>query len=198
LARHGQTQWNKLSKIQGQLDSPLTKLGIEQAHNLGRSLCDNNIELIVSSPQLRALRTATIASEHLLCPVHEHRDLAERNFGDWQGKTYQDIEGNSDHKFLFNEVFFDVTEQAPPNGESGVASAQRFACALANIAKNNDQQHILVLCHGDVLRNFLTLMLDFKQPGQSYGNCGTYTIHYHHDSGEFFMASTSISMAKEQ
>jgi len=197
LARHGQTQWNKLSKIQGQLDSPLTELGIEQAHNLGRSLCDNNIELIVSSPQLRALRTATFASEHLSCPVHEHRDLAERNFGDWQGQTYQDIETNPLFKNIFNEVFFDVTEQAPPNGESGVASAKRFACALANIAKNNDQQHILVLCHGDVLRNFLTLMLDFKQPGQSYGNCGTYTIKYHHGVGKFTMVTTPQPVVKE-
>lgn len=44
LARHGETQWNKQKKLQGQLDSPLTPLGIRQANELGQSLVQANID----------------------------------------------------------------------------------------------------------------------------------------------------------
>ena len=50
LARHGETQWNKQQKLQGQLDSPLTQNGINQANQLAKSLTSYDIELIVSSP----------------------------------------------------------------------------------------------------------------------------------------------------
>ena len=181
-----------MGKIQGQLDSPLTELGVEQAGILGRSLANEQIELIASSVLSRALKTAKIAQQHLACPLIECADLAERHFGDWQGQLYSDLK----NKPLFNEVLNEVSSQAPNQGESSLASAQRLAAALTNIAKTHQQTAILVVSHGDILRNFLTQYLRFDQPGHSYGNCNVYAITYRHDSDEFIVstpASNSIS-----
>lgn len=190
LARHGQTQWNKLKKIQGRLDSPLTESGLSQAAALGRSLVDHGIDLIVSSPLPRALKTATIAREYLSCPLVENSDLVERHFGDWQGELYSNIE----HTALFNEVFYEVTEQVPPNGESALAGAKRLKRALIDIATSHCQPNILVVCHGDILRGFLTLALNFDRPGQQYGNCNVITIDYYHQSGQFDMVEANNKM----
>jgi len=177
-----------LGKIQGQLDSPLTELGVEQAGILGRTLANEQIALIASSVLSRALKTAKIAQQHLDCPLIEDADLAERHFGDWQGQLYSDLKD----KPLFNEILNEVSSQAPHQGESSLTSANRFASALKNIAKTHSQTAILVVSHGDILRNFLTQYLRFDQPGHSYGNCDVYTITYHHDSDEF-TASTPLS-----
>ncbi|MGL4688013.1 MAG: phosphoglycerate mutase family protein, partial [Fusobacteriaceae bacterium] len=52
FVRHGQTEWNKLSKFQGNKDSNLTTLGIEQAKKLGEKLFNDNLKFdkIYSSP----------------------------------------------------------------------------------------------------------------------------------------------------
>ena len=49
LARHGETQWNKIQRFQGQLDSELTYIGQQQSDQLAQSLITSSIHLIVSS-----------------------------------------------------------------------------------------------------------------------------------------------------
>jgi len=189
LARHGETQWNQQKKLQGQLDSPLTQSGISQASSLGHSLAQANIELIISSPLPRALLTADIIQQHLFCPLLEESALIERHFGDWQGKLIRDIEHSLEFKATFNEVFFEVTAQKPPNGESALASSKRLQRALVDIAHNTSKTKILIVSHGDILRSFLSLnvALNFNQPSQHYVNGCVFVIDYHHHSGQFEM-----------
>ena len=69
LTLHGETEWNRDRRFQGQLDSPLTEHGVEQAHRMGVTLReligDATGYVIVSSPLGRARRTAEIIREVL-------------------------------------------------------------------------------------------------------------------------------------
>ena len=68
LLRHGQTRYNLEHRVQGHCDSPLTELGVAQAHAAGAWLAAQRVcfERIFSSPLGRALSTAEIAREELM------------------------------------------------------------------------------------------------------------------------------------
>ena len=92
VLRHGQTDWNKLGRHQGRLDSPLTELGIRQAKQQGQQLQNLSVDLsgwrMVCSPQGRALRTAQIALSEIGATAQTDDRLREIAFGDWQGLTF--------------------------------------------------------------------------------------------------------------
>ena len=96
LVRHGETEWNLERRIQGRFDSRLTERGVAQAHAIGRlvqGLPETASAPIVSSPLLRARRTADIVREYLAGPelVIDDR-LREISAGSWDGLTFRDIE----------------------------------------------------------------------------------------------------------
>ena len=91
LARHGQTQWNKVQRFQGQLDSELTAIGKQQSENVASQLISKKIDLIVSSSLGRAIASAAICQQQLNAPVMSLDSLVERDLGHWQGKHVNDI-----------------------------------------------------------------------------------------------------------
>jgi broad specificity phosphatase PhoE len=95
LARHGQDEDNAAGILNGQRDTPLTQLGVEQAEVLAQKIKDLNltIEKIYSSPLKRAYKTAEKVADVLSLPKPEKIDLLiERNFGVMTGKFVSDIE----------------------------------------------------------------------------------------------------------
>ena len=62
--RHGQTDWNVEGRFQGHTDMPLTELGVSQAHLAARALANCPVDMLVTSPLMRALKTAAIVAEH--------------------------------------------------------------------------------------------------------------------------------------
>lgn len=92
ITRHGQTKWNLEGRLQGQLDSDLTKIGKFQAKYLANRLREEDIDLIISSASQRAIETSKIVKEYLEVPVIECDNLKEMHFGKWQGKTHPEIE----------------------------------------------------------------------------------------------------------
>ena len=88
IVRHGQTDWNKLGKNQGQTDIPLNETGINQAYELKEVLKDYNFDLVFSSPLKRALETARIVVGDKV--ITDDR-LKERGNGILEGKTHDEI-----------------------------------------------------------------------------------------------------------
>jgi len=96
LIRHGQTAFNLARRYQGGLDSPLTRLGEDQAARVGRRLG----ELLapetpmVCSPLGRARRSAEIirAAGGFTGPFAEDARIREISLGEWDGLTDEDIE----------------------------------------------------------------------------------------------------------
>jgi broad specificity phosphatase PhoE len=161
LTRHGETQWNKIGKFQGQLDSPLTEKGRLQAHSITAQLTNKNIHLIVSSTLPRAKKTADICQATLQLPHELTPALIERNFGSWQGKYIEEVKLDNNYQAIFHQV----NTFAPPNGESGIDCAIRFKQALIDIAHTDEKDfkktnNILVVSHGDILRCFLSAMVE--------------------------------------
>jgi probable phosphoglycerate mutase len=93
LIRHGSTEWNKLGKLQGQLDTELTDEGRAQARLLGMRLQNEAWTGILSSDLSRARETAEIISELSGIPIlgFDVR-LRETSFGQAEGTTHQERE----------------------------------------------------------------------------------------------------------
>lgn len=99
LTLHGETEWNFERRFQGQLDSPLTEHGVQQARLMGvtlrRLLGDASGCPVVSSPLGRACRTAEIICEVLGMEsrqIETDARLAEINLGSWAGLTRNEVE----------------------------------------------------------------------------------------------------------
>ncbi|MGJ8626752.1 MAG: histidine phosphatase family protein [Sulfitobacter sp.] len=89
--RHGQTEWNKVYRLQGQLDSPLTAQGIAEAHQQAAILppiLAQNPDIWVS-PLGRARQTADIALAGT--PYQTDPRLMEIDAGAWQGMLRSEI-----------------------------------------------------------------------------------------------------------
>ena len=98
LIRHGQTVWNADERMQGQLDSPLTTLGINQAQNIGKFLKSQIKDVgslrVISSPLGRALKTAGIICNELGIDsgtIIQDAILMEANHGIWSGLTKSNV-----------------------------------------------------------------------------------------------------------
>ncbi len=99
LALHGETEWNKVKRFQGRLDSPLTPTGFDQSRYVGkilRQLVEESVDLaIISSPLQRARTTAQIICNELnIDPQSIELDprLSEIDVGSWSGLTYDEIQ----------------------------------------------------------------------------------------------------------
>lgn len=89
--RHGQTDWNLEGRFQGQTDIPLNATGISQAGQAARLLKRQHISHVVSSPLIRALKTAAIVAEGLGLPIHVDTQIRERSFGAFDGLVVAEV-----------------------------------------------------------------------------------------------------------
>lgn len=154
LARHGQTEWNVLGRRQGQLDSPLTAAGVEQAHRHAKTVAVQGIDGIFTSPLGRALTTAEIIAGVLALPVTVVDDLAEVHHGDFAGLTNADIAER--HPTAARERAEDKYHWRFPNGESYADADHRAAKALRIIRQARTP---LVVSHEMIGRMLLRNLL---------------------------------------
>ena len=130
LLRHGQTEWNANSRMQGQLDTDLTDLGREQAAHAAEVLAKRQPLVIVSSDLRRALDTATALAERAGVSVAVDTRLRETHLGDWQGLTHLEVDGVAPGaRFAWRD---DAT-WAPHGGESRVDVAERSLPVVAEL-----------------------------------------------------------------
>ncbi len=87
LIRHGETAWNKESRIQGREDVPLCAEGLDQAKSVAESFMNVPLAAVVTSPLSRALTTAEMIGKTVNAPVYPEEDLTERDFGSVSGKV---------------------------------------------------------------------------------------------------------------
>jgi broad specificity phosphatase PhoE len=142
LARHGQTQWNALGRKQGQLDSPLTELGVEQVRGNAKLLNGERIDAIFSSPIGRARASAALISKEIGLPVEELDDLSEVDYGQWSGLTNPEIESRWPVECAAREL--DRYGFRVPGGESYADVDLRAGRALAVVAAAGVLRPLLV------------------------------------------------------
>lgn len=126
LLRHGQTEWNAQQRIQGQLESPLTPLGITQAQHQA-TLMRDILALdpdCYCSPLGRAQQTAKIALQGV--PYKTDPRLAEVHAGLWQGLTRDEVNADWPELFQANPQHLNLF-CAAPDGEGFAAFQARIA-----------------------------------------------------------------------
>lgn len=122
MLRHGQTEYNAGSRMQGQLDTDLSDLGRYQAIAAAEVLAKRRPLAIVSSDLRRALDTAVVLGEHAGMPVIADIRLRETHLGEWQGLTHLEVDAIAPGARL---AWRDDSRWAPPGGESRVDVAAR-------------------------------------------------------------------------
>lgn len=92
FVRHGETDWNLDGRYQGRADTALCAAGRERARLIGERMRGTNVSWVLSSPLLRAERTAALIKANLgRVRASVDSRLTEIDFGDWQGLTQQEI-----------------------------------------------------------------------------------------------------------
>src|SRR5277367_2866615 len=89
LIRHGETIWSLTRQHTGRTDIPLTEHGEEEARQLGKRLSGTRFSHVFSSPSRRAQRTCALVG--LVKDAEIEADLAEWNYGDYEGGCTADI-----------------------------------------------------------------------------------------------------------
>jgi len=90
IVRHGETAWNCINRIQGQLDIPLNEKGLQQAGRVAERLAGEHFDHAYTSDLARTLVTAKKIVPGV--PVHPVPELREWNLGLWQGKTLAEVD----------------------------------------------------------------------------------------------------------
>lgn len=159
LTRHGETQWNKENRLQGWKDSKLTENGIRNAIALGERLSQTDFNAIYSSPIGRAVQTAKLICSDRTIPIVFNDDLKEVNFGEWEGKTGEEIKQDFQQEFFHFWNAPHLYNHKPHKGESLEDLKKRMEKALKNIIKANADGNVLIVTHGIAIRAILSYFL---------------------------------------
>jgi broad specificity phosphatase PhoE len=141
LVRHGETEWSKSGQHTGVTDLPLTDDGREQARGLRTVLRGIDPVLVLSSPRTRAVDTAELAGLHVDETVP---DLAEWDYGDYEGITTPDI-----HK---TDPDWTIFTKGAPNGEQPAQVAARADRVLARAVTAAADGPVVLVGHGHMSR----------------------------------------------
>ena len=149
LIRHGETTWNAEHRIQGQLDIPLSPLGVLQSARLAEYLANEPIDAVYSSGQSRAWLTAAPLAARLGLEVIAEPRLRERSFGIFEGLTLDEIAERYPPEFKKwrerNPAW------RPDGGESGQQLIDRVLSAVSDIGMKHPNQTVVLVSHGGVL-----------------------------------------------
>lgn len=154
LARHAETVWHEENRYAGGRSEPeLTDRGLRQADQLAKTAVALGVDVVVSSPQRRAVTTATPAAEALGVPLHLRPDLREVDFGDLEGHTLSEMDPEAVRRFRE-----DPEANAFPNAEPLQAAGERCAAALREVDAEHDGT-VLVVAHSSLFRIGLCVLI---------------------------------------
>ncbi len=164
LMRHGQTAWNAERKNQGQADIPLDDVGRKQSLQLAQRVALKNPSVIYSSDLSRCVETAEILAEHTHTPLLVDQRLRERNYGDWEGKTPDEV--FQDDPELLVAYRKDPILVAPRNGETGLEVYCRTVSFLYDLLQSHSEGVLGIVAHGGTVATLLSALLG-APPGTS-------------------------------
>ena len=141
LIRHGQTEWSANGRHTSYTDLDLTETGIDQAKAVWERLAGRTFAEVISSPRKRALRTAELAG---LTVTETTDDLAEWNYGEYEGVTTADIRERRPGWSLWAD--------GCPGGESPEQVGARLDRVLARARDLLERGDVAMVAHGHCLR----------------------------------------------
>lgn len=147
VVRHGETDWNRQHRFQGQIDVPLNDVGRAQAERLAQRLIDERFDVVVASDLQRARTTAELAAAgHAIVSEPLWR---EQSFGVLEGLDAPTIIER--HPQLWAHWLRHDADYALPGGESVRMFHQRVQQALQRLLLQYEGARIAVFTHGGAL-----------------------------------------------
>lgn len=168
LMRHGQTLFNKMRKIQGFCDSPLTEEGIQQAQKVGAYFKNIDLDHFYSSTSERCCDTLELVIENK--PYVRLKGLKEMNFGVYEGES-EELNPKKAEEY---ETFF-----VPHGGESIDEVKDRMVKTCIEIMEKDDHNTVLAVSHGGACYHFLRAWQDpAEELEKGFGNCSIFKYEY--------------------
>ena len=147
LVRHGETEWSLDGRHTSLTDLPLTAAGESVAASLKGRLSDVDYALVLTSPRLRARRTAELAG---FADAEVDEDLAEWAYGDYEGVTTDTIRESVPDWTIWSHPC--------PGGETSEQVGARLDRVIARVGAVDGP--VLVFAHGHSLRVLTARWLD--------------------------------------
>jgi len=157
IARHGETEWNAVGRMQGQQNSPLTDGGIAQARILAQVVDQYDMDRIISSPLGRATETSNIVAKQTALPVETDNRLREIDIGAYSGLTKKEV--NSRYPDFFKQREANKWSCRWPDGESYADASLR---AAEFIHAENNLHGAAIIAHRSLNKVLLGELLDLS------------------------------------
>ena len=153
LLRHGEVEGEKWA-FRGSTDAPLSDEGLSQMLAVGHALKDEQLTHIATSPlqRCRLFAESMAASHDVEC--NTLMGMREIDFGDWEGKTAQDIDAELLKQFWSSPVGFCF-----PQGDDFNMFTSRVIQSWETWVKDADGEHRVLVAHGGVIRVLLAHLL---------------------------------------
>ena len=171
LIRHGETDWNRELRFQGQVDVPLNAVGHEQARRLGERLAGEPVHLLVCSDLIRTQQTALPISQQSRHTVARtavlNAALREQNFGVVDGMRVDEIKVA--HPDAWAQWIRFQADYAFTGGESTQQFHARVMTAVRTLVAEHANKTLVLVTHGGVLDMIYrtALALPLSGPRQS-------------------------------
>ncbi|MDO4411704.1 histidine phosphatase family protein [Cutibacterium sp.] len=184
LVRHGETEFNADGRLQGQLDIPLSQVGVAQAEAVAPVIAGMNPVAIVSSPLVRARATAETIGRAAGVEVDVDDRLKEVDVGKWAGETVPDLHRNDPD---YTRLMASGEDFRRSDGETTAEVAQRVIGAVKDAVDEHTSETVCLVSHGFALRAAVVWLLgggypEFLRFG-GLGNC-SWTVLDRIGSGE--------------
>jgi len=158
LIRHGETDWNREMRWQGQTDVPLNPTGVRQAKAAAESLRGTKLDAIYTSDLERARQTAEAVAAATGARVRSDRRLREIQLGAWEGMSFDDIRARDGA--ALDHFRADPVGIRAPGGESVPEVRRRVLACLRDIQRAFPEGRVAVVSHGLALAVLKVFLLD--------------------------------------
>jgi 2,3-bisphosphoglycerate-dependent phosphoglycerate mutase len=168
IARHHESEWNKLGKWTGSYDAHLTDYGFEKSNDMGLLIKDIKVDCAFASMEVRTIETLSCmlnVCEIQELPTEHCKELNERDYGDYTGKNKWEME-----KLLGEEEFLKLRrswEYQVPGGESLKMVYDRavpfFLKKVFPIIQEG--KNVLIVAHGNSLRTIVKYIENISDEG---------------------------------
>ncbi|RJQ49011.1 MAG: histidine phosphatase family protein [Desulfobacteraceae bacterium] len=171
LLRHCRTEWDGQNRYVGQSDVPLSDRGREEAEALRHWFSAIPISRGIASDLMRSHETALAVTRARPFRVEIFRELREIGLGEWEGRTFEEIESIDPDRFKARSE--DFIRHRPPGGENFDDLQNRVVPFFERLV-DEIQGNILIVAHAWVNRVLLCRLLGMPLAGlasigQDYG-----------------------------
>jgi len=142
VLRHGETNENITGMMQGDMDTVLNEKGCNQALSVRDKVLENNIDLVISSPKKRAIKTAMLAAPNI--PLILDDRLRSRNHGEFEGMRRDEININDYWNLKKNNQYI--------KAESVKDLFDRVESLLKEIKEKYNDKNVLLVTHSGIVR----------------------------------------------